>query len=167
MIQGMNESLTEQAAIPAPEDCIVIAGKYPLAFAAETRTGLLLGRLGSVLADIADERLSEVGLSGQGYSILAVLAVDGPESQFKLAGLLGRAPGMIVSAIDGLERDGLVKRTRDPEDRRRSIVTLTAAGHRKLARADALADNTVAEILPGLDQAELEQLRALLVKGLR
>ena len=163
----MNDSPAEQADTPAAEQCIVIAGKYPLAFAAETRTGLLLGRLGAVLADIADERLGDIGLSARDYGILAILAVDGPGSQFQLAGLLGKAPGIIVSAIDALQRHGLVKRTRDPEDRRRSIVTLTTAGQRKLARADALADKTVAEILPGLNQTELEQLRTLLVKGLR
>ena len=161
IIQKMNDSATEKVDIPAPEPCI-IAGEYW-----ETRTGLLLGRLGAALADIADERLSDIGLSARDYSILAILAVDGPDSQFELAGLLGKAPGLIVPAIDGLQRDGLVKRTRDPEDRRRSIVTLTADGHRKLARADALADKTVAEMLRGLDQAELEQLRTLLVKGLR
>lgn len=166
MIQEKNESTVEAAETPASEHCVVIAGKYPLAFAAETRTGLLLGRLGAVLADIADERLSAHGLSGRDYSILAILAVDGPDSQYRLASLLGRAPGIIVSAIDGLQRQGLVKRTRDPEDRRRSIVTLTAAGQRKLARADALADKTVTEILPGLNQTELEQLRTLLIKGL-
>ena len=163
----MNESTITKTDTPAPENCILIAGQYPLAFAAETRTGLLLGRLGSVLADIAEERLGDIGLSARDYSILAILAVDGPDSQFELARLLGKAPGLIVPAIDRLQRAGLVKRTRDPEDRRRTIVTLTTAGQRKLTRADALADKTVAEILPGLDQTELEQLRTLLVKGLR
>jgi DNA-binding MarR family transcriptional regulator len=160
MIQEMNESPSEKADGPAAERC-VIAGEYW-----ETRPGLLLGRLGAVLADIADEQLGAIGLSARDYSILAILAVDGPDSQFELAGLLGKAPGIIVAAIDRLQRHGLVKRTRDPEDRRRSIVTLTTAGQRKLARADALAAKTVAEILPGLDHAELEQLRTLLVKGL-
>ena len=162
----MNDSPTETPDSTTREPCL-IAGKYPLAFAAETRPGLLLGRLGSVLRDVADERLRDLGLDGRDYSILAILAVDGPDSQFQLAGLIGTAPGVIVSAIDGLESDGLVERTRDPADRRRTVVTLTAAGRRKLARADALSDKTVGEMLRGLDHAEIEQLRTLLVKGLR
>ena len=39
-------------------------------------------------------------------------------------------------------------RTRDPADRRRSRVTVTAAGTKALAHADELAEADVAEVFP-------------------
>jgi DNA-binding MarR family transcriptional regulator len=114
---------------------------------------------------VADDRLAPAGLGGRDYGILAILATDGPESQYELAGMLGKAPGMVVGAIDKLEDAGLVERTRDPADRRRSRVTVTAAGTEALARADEVAERTLADIFQNLDQRELGQLRELLAKG--
>lgn len=127
--------------------------------------GLLLARISAVLNEVADERLAEVGLSGRDYGILAILATDGPGSQYELAGMLGKAPGVVVGAIDKLEDAGLVERTRDPADRRRSRVTVTAAGTAALARADEVAERTLAEMFGSLDRRELNQLRDLLAKG--
>jgi DNA-binding MarR family transcriptional regulator len=135
-------------------------------YGAGHRTGLLLARVGTVLNEIADERLAPAGVSGRGYSILAILAVVDPDTQYEIARLLGKAPGVVVRAIDELERNDLVTRTRDPSDRRRSRVTLTPAGWRTLLHADQLADEATASVLSGLDRDELAQLRALLAKAL-
>jgi DNA-binding MarR family transcriptional regulator len=40
--------------------------------------------------------------------------------------------------VDKLESHGLVERRPHPEDRRRKLVTLTAAGHQAIATADAI-----------------------------
>ena len=72
---------------------------------------------------------------------------------------------MVVGAIDGLEDAGLVQRTRDPADRRRSRVRVTPAGTKALARADELAGRTLAEVFPNLDRRELARLGELLAKG--
>ena len=132
----------------------------------ERRPALLLVRLGTLLSDMGDDRLAEAGISGRGYTILAILGEDGPGSQYELAQMLGKAPGVVVAAIDQLERAGLVERNRDPADRRRSVVTLTVAGRKALARADKLADEAAGELLPGLGDQELGQLKDLLMKGL-
>ena len=42
--------------------------------------------------------------------------------------------GNITSAVDLLERDGLVRRKRAKDDRRQSIVSLTPKGRRLVAR---------------------------------
>jgi DNA-binding MarR family transcriptional regulator len=79
---------------------------------------------------------------------------------------MGKTPALVVVVVDDLERQGLVERTRDPGDRRRSVVKLTAAGRKALERADELADATVAEMLGGLDRADREELLALLQRAL-
>jgi DNA-binding MarR family transcriptional regulator len=132
----------------------------------ETRMPLLLVRAGAYLLETADEILEPVGLDGRGYSILAILHTDGPGSQLELARLLGKAPALVVTAVDDLEAAGLVERTRDPADRRRSRVMLTKKGEAVLAKADKLADEATAALLSGLDADELAQLHDLLLRGL-
>ncbi len=132
----------------------------------ETRMPLLLARAGAFLIDSADDLMEQVGIDGRAYSILAILATDGPGSQLELARLLGKAPALVVTAVDDLEAKGLVERTRDPADRRRSRVMLTKAGERVLTKADKLADEAAADLLSGLDADELAQLHDLLLRGL-
>ena len=134
--------------------------------AAATRLGLLLAALGNRLEALAEAPLGALGLSGHDYSLLAILAVDGPGTQGEIARLLNKAPGVIVAAVDQLESKGWVERQRDPADRRRSRVTPTREGLAVLARADAAATQLVSEVLGGLDKAELTQLQGLLTRGL-
>jgi DNA-binding MarR family transcriptional regulator len=134
--------------------------------AAADRVGLLLVNIGTALGEAADRRLAAAGVDGRQYAILAILESDGPGSQQEIARLLGKAPAIVVAAVDTLEQRGLVERSRDPSDRRRSRVTLTATGAKTLRKADALADDAVAELLAGLHGDELRQLRHLLARGL-
>jgi DNA-binding MarR family transcriptional regulator len=150
---------------PGREACVVGEHVIPLGF--EGRTALLLARVGGVLADIGDERLAAAGLDGRDYSILAILASDVPGTQLELAQLMGKAPGVVVAAVDALEQRGLVARTRDPADRRRSRVSLTPAGERALARGDEVAEETLVQVLGGLDAGERGELARLLDRGLR
>ena len=133
---------------------------------AQGRTALLLVGAGSLLSAIGDDKLAASGLDSREYSILSILDTDGPGSQQELARLLGKAPAIVVAAVDDLEKRGLVTRTRDPADRRRSRVTLTKGGSRALSDADELAEAAVAELFTGLDADDLRQLRDLLVRGL-
>jgi MarR family transcriptional regulator, lower aerobic nicotinate degradation pathway regulator len=134
---------------------------------AQGRTALLLVGAGKLLSSIGDDKLAASSLDSREYSILSILDTDGPGSQQELARLLGKAPAIVVAAIDDLEGRGLVTRTRDPADRRRSRVTLTKGGSEALALADELAEAAVAELFTGLDAADLAQLQDLLVRGLQ
>lgn len=161
MMQVMNDSALGLDV----DECIPVSGE-PVPAGVAQRAALLLVRVGALLGEIADDTLAETGIGGRGYSILAILATDGPDSQFELAQMLGKAPGVIVSGIDQLEGAGLVERNRDPTDRRRTRVTLTGAGRAALVRADEIAEKAIADTFAGLDARELDQLKGLLRKGL-
>jgi|SRR4051794_28272207 DNA-binding MarR family transcriptional regulator len=135
--------------------------------AAKGRAALLLAGAGDLLLQRAEETLSGAGVNGREYLILSILETDGPGSQQEIARLLRKAPAIVVAAVDDLEGRGLVKRARDPADRRRSRVTLTKPGEKALARADRLADDAFARLFDGLDADELEQLKGLLGRGLQ
>jgi DNA-binding MarR family transcriptional regulator len=51
-------------------------------------------------------------------------------AQFELSQRIGIENSSSTAAIDQLEQRGLINRHRDPQDRRRVIVTLTPAGRR-------------------------------------
>jgi DNA-binding MarR family transcriptional regulator len=143
-----------------------VTGELSIPRATAGRAALLLVNVGAALTQLADEQLAAAAVDGREYAILSILESDGPDSQLELARLLGKAPAVVVAAVDALEARGLVERARDPADRRRSRVTLTAAGAKTLRKADALADDAVADLLAGLDADELLALRDLLTRGL-
>jgi DNA-binding MarR family transcriptional regulator len=68
------------------------------------------------------------------WGVLAVLDETGPVSQQHLADLLGINRTQMVAVIDALERDGLVTRSRNPEDRRSYALELTEIGREAFAR---------------------------------
>jgi MarR family transcriptional regulator, lower aerobic nicotinate degradation pathway regulator len=144
----------------------VVTSSPTIPRAAAGRAALLLVNVGVALSEIADRQLAAAGVDGREYAILSILQSDGPGTQLELARLLGKAPAVVVAAIDALEDRGLVERARDPSDRRRSRVTVTPAGGRVLRKADVLADDAVAELLAGLDADGLSDLRELLTRGL-
>lgn len=55
-----------------------------------------------------------------------ILDITGPTTAGQLAEWMGLTTGAITGMIDRLEKSGLVRRERDPNDGRRVIVTLTA-----------------------------------------
>ena len=128
----------------------------PRAF--ERRLGLLVNKLGTHILSRATARLDALGLDARDYATLAVLADDHPPSQQELADLLGLAPPAIVPLVDGLQERRLVTRQRDPEDRRRTTVVLTAKGHRNLARADAVAADVEQDVFACLSVTERDAL---------
>lgn len=62
----------------------------------------------------------------------------GPATLSQLAEANGVDAPYATLIVDKLEAHGLVERRPHPDDRRRKLVTLTAAGHSAIATADAI-----------------------------
>jgi DNA-binding MarR family transcriptional regulator len=81
-----------------------------------------------------------------------------------LAARLHVTPRNVTGLIDHLERDGLVARVPDSDDRRSVLAQLTELG---TARVDAMGDDTYRQqqaLLAGFSKDELVQLRHLCLK---
>ena len=77
-----------------------------------------------------EKPLARLGIS-QGRFIVMMLLHREPDTQFSpsiLAEKAGVSRATITGLIDGLERDGMVKRIHDSNDRRAIIVRLTPKG---------------------------------------
>ena len=70
----------------------------------------------------ADELLNQIGLHVGQETLLDVLWTEGEITQTELANRLGIQPATLTIALKRLEKNGLVVRSRDPEDRRVSRV---------------------------------------------
>lgn len=84
--------------------------------------------------------------------------MERPLSQRQLSELLAIDASDMVRLIDSLEQNQWVKRDRDPEDRRRQIVTPTKKGskaHPRLVKDVAAAEDRA------LDMSTTKQLKSL------
>jgi DNA-binding MarR family transcriptional regulator len=132
--------------------------------ALSSRLGYLLKHAQLRLADAAAEALAPFGIDGRELAVLVVLAAEYPLSQLEAAGRLGVDRTTMVALVDRLEGKGLVERRRSPEDRRKNIVELTAAGHDRLRQAEQARAKVESRFLAPLGEAEADRLvRALQV----
>ncbi len=97
------------------------------------------------------------------FQLLGLLDDHGPMGQRELGQAMATDPSILVTLLNPLEVDGLVARNRDPADRRRHVVTLTAAGKRRLDRAAEAQREAEDAIFAGLSSEQRAQLRDLLV----
>ncbi|PWT74046.1 MAG: MarR family transcriptional regulator [Proteobacteria bacterium] len=72
--------------------------------------------------------------------------------------------GNITGLTDQLEKEGLVTRSDDPDDRRAYTVKLTPAGRALFARMAAMHEQWVIELFAGLTSSEKTQVHRLLAK---
>jgi DNA-binding MarR family transcriptional regulator len=85
---------------------------------------------------------------------------DGPMTLGQVAQRNSLDPPYVTLIVDKLESGGLVERRPHPDDRRRKLVTLTAAGRDAVARADAILLRPPAA-MKALPVDELRQLADL------
>jgi DNA-binding MarR family transcriptional regulator len=79
-----------------------------------------------------------------------------------VASYFGYAPRTVTEAIDGLERDGLVRRDPDPVDRRAKRISLTKAGLIAVGSAEAARREFVDGVFGVLDTEERAQMVRLI-----
>jgi DNA-binding MarR family transcriptional regulator len=123
----------------------------------------LIKRLGMAAKEQSFEAYEAAGLHPYHHAILAVLDEGSRETQGAIADALGYDRGQLVGLLDELEDAGLIERRRDPKDRRRHVVQMTAAGRKTLTRVRALAKQIESDFLSPLGEAERAQLHALLL----
>lgn len=108
------------------------------------------------------DALARDGMRRHHFVVLTSLAEQGEASQAALGRRLSIDRSDLHAIVGELERDGLIARVRDSVDRRRNVVTITAAGRTALKRLDALIDDAQRELLAPLSATERRALVRLL-----
>ncbi|MGH3359267.1 MAG: MarR family winged helix-turn-helix transcriptional regulator [Nocardioidaceae bacterium] len=107
--------------------------------------------------------LEPLGIQPREFGVMSAIEREDPCSQQHVAELLGVSPPIVLWLIDGLERDELVRRTRNPDDRRSYDLTLTPAGQAKLETAIEVVGSVQEGIVERLGARGDRELRRLLL----
>ena len=99
-------------------------------------------------------------LPNASLAVLEHLALAGPLTIGEAAAHLRRAQSVVSEIVSHLERQGMLERESDPDDRRRTLIWLTPAGQATLRRQrEVLSEERLARALARMPA---EQSRALL-----
>ena len=119
----------------------------------------------------------QMGLSGTDHKCFElVLRSDGPITAGRIAQLSGLSTGAVTGVIDRLEHRGLVRRVRDPQDRRKVLVEVAEFDESEFAHffqgAVDLTERVLArftplewEVIERYTRALLDEQQELITRG--
>ncbi|MGW3540042.1 MarR family winged helix-turn-helix transcriptional regulator [Nocardia niigatensis] len=109
---------------------------------------------------------TQLGTPLREHWVLTYLAERSEISQQEMADAMEIDRSEVVRLIDSLEKAGLVTRNRDPHDRRKYRLAITAAGNRLREETDAKIFAATDVLLARLTPTERETLHRLSLKAL-
>ena len=127
-------------------------------------TFVALSRVEQKISSDIHAPLVQSGLTISQFGVLEALFHLGPLPQKVLCEKVLRTPGNLTQVIDALEKDTLVKRNPNPEDRRSFLVSLTELGRRRIAGLFPSHAERVEASFSSLTKDELQSLLKLLRK---
>ena len=123
-----------------------------------TQTNLLrkVSRVSRELSTGFDAQLKTLGLTSARARVMLLLARS-PEgvSQASVTDFLGVEHPTAVRILDGLESLGHVRREPAPNDRRAKLIVLTDLGRPVSQQVEVMTQRLNAQLLDGLDQADV------------
>ena len=131
---------------------------------AEQPIGILVGATAKLLSREFDAALAAVGGSRSTWLVLRSLEAAGHRTQGELAEAVGVRQPTLSHHLDGLERQGLIRRERTTDNRRVQHVTVTEAGEALFLRLRRAAGAFEGRLRAGLDDTEIAELRRLLAQ---
>jgi DNA-binding MarR family transcriptional regulator len=130
----------------------------------------IVGRVSRLAREI-EQRLERVyteqGLEPGWHDVLATLRRSGPPYRLRptdLTEALMLTSSGTTKRLDRLEQAGLIMRSPDPQDRRGTLITLTASGRRLIDKVTEAHLRNEQDILAALSDADRRKLADLLRK---
>jgi DNA-binding MarR family transcriptional regulator len=133
-----------------------------MAFDRTRSAGYLSNWAARLFARALERRLAGSGVSAAYMPVLFALADGGALTQKALAQHAAVEQPTMAATLNRMERDGLLRRTPDPADRRSSLISLSPLARKKMSAVAAAGMAVNAEALSGLSGAEQAQFYALL-----
>ena len=124
--------------------------------------GHLINRLSRLSLRWTDRRFQGLGLAVAQLPVLYTLRDGASSTQTELARMAHIEQPTMAQLLTRMERDGLVRRMANPDDKRSSRVSLTASAQRKLPAARAVLAEGNERALEGFSKREVETLVRLL-----
>jgi DNA-binding MarR family transcriptional regulator len=147
--------------VPEPASPLRTTPRAPTLLAEPT---YVLAKLGRIAQRLTQESIADQGLLLPHFSVLATLNDFGPLAQHEVAARLGLNRSHLVAYVDELESRNAVRRERDPDDRRRQVVSLTQTGRTLLTELKAPISTAQDRFLAVLTEQERAILLELLAR---
>jgi DNA-binding MarR family transcriptional regulator len=128
--------------------------------AVETEVALLLRRAEATRR--ASAGVAHRALDRAAYVILRRLDETGPSNIGGIAAALGVDASTMTRQVAALERDGLVRRERDPADGRGTVISVTSAGTNRLRSVRKARVDLYEEVLAGWPDTDRQTLATYL-----
>jgi MarR family transcriptional regulator, 2-MHQ and catechol-resistance regulon repressor len=116
------------------------------------------------ITDRSAKLIDDSGLTLGQFAVMEALYHLGPMCQHVLAQKLLRSGGNVTLVIDNLERAAMVKRVRNPKDRREVAVHLTAKGRKLITKVFPEHARVIEKMMSGLTAEEQTELRRIAAK---
>lgn len=126
------------------------------------RPGHYLSRITRGLTRVGDARLRPLGLATAQLPVLSMLRNGERLSQAELAKAAKVEQPTMAQLLVRMERDGLIRREPDPNDRRSSLIALTDAARERIPAGQQVLRDGNAEMTCGLSDDEVAALVSLL-----
>ena len=115
-----------------------------------------------------DRAMTEQGASlAQTKILMGIKAQSGSARAADLAEMMNLAPRTVTEALDGLEREGLILRVPDRDDRRVKRLVITPAGDAAVAVTEPLRLELGAKLLKPLTPSDRRHFHVALQKLLQ
>lgn len=124
--------------------------------------GYLLGQANHALFKEFDAQVREAGLGSLEWRVLAVLSGDSPMAVGQLAHEVLSQQPTVTKLLQRLAAQEWVALQDDPADQRRTLVSITSAGQKKVAPLLRRARAHEAVMLAGFSSAEVQRLKTQL-----
>ena len=139
----------------------MVALKEKTTYRLDEQVGYLLRLASQRHAVIFQNQISQ-GLTPTQFSTLVRVAEEGEVSQNQLGRLAAMDIATIKGVVDRLKAKGLLKTASDPDDKRRSIISLTDAGAALMLQLYQDGLSISKETLAPLDASERKTFLTLL-----
>jgi DNA-binding MarR family transcriptional regulator len=133
----------------------------------DDRPGFLIRRAHQISQSVFIEECSGLDITATQFGVLSVLSRAGELDQIGIARLLGFDRSTTGLVVNLLEERKLVVRSPNPDDRRRHVLRLTAAGEDLRRRAEPLVDRVRARLEGVFTPAQAQTFLKLLDKFTR
>ncbi|MDQ2832412.1 MAG: MarR family transcriptional regulator [Acidobacteriota bacterium] len=130
---------------------------------AAVKVWLVLARAYTSMAAYIEGSMAAEGLGISDFAVLEVLLHKGPLTISAIGEKVLLASASMTSAIDRLEKRGLVRRTHCSSDRRIRLVELTEGGRSLIEEIFARHEEDLEKVMAGVGAAE----RGVLYEGLK
>lgn len=124
--------------------------------------GYLIRRTHQIADAIFDREMRELGLTPVQYGILVAVSLYEGIDQLQLGQVIGFDRTTISYVVRKLTAKKLIRKFKQPDDRRSNLLALTESGHALLAEAQPIAARCTNILLSELSASEGETLVALL-----